>query len=478
MAKLKRMVLSVVILSTLSACSSNYLDNKRVKQPDNVPVMWQSEFKAALFPDTNDSTTNGVESISHHLYVFDDAQFRQFLNHALETNFSLRQEFYAVQQKRQALTIANSALWPSIEAGLSGRRNKTGESQIGNKFEAGLDIRFELDLWQKLSDAEQKAQLEYLAAQASFEQAKQNLIANVITAWFDAIEASRLLKLAEQRVELTKQSLDIIERGYQQGLNEALDVYLARNDFNTELSRLSQQRSTQQAAIRSLQRLSSDYPSGQLQLTTELPIYEVAALSAVPSDLVENKPALQASWYELMAKNANLAFVHKKRYPSFVISGSIGDDGERLADLFDGSGLVWSLLGNLTAPIFNAGQLKANEETARLQLKQAEQQYLNNLYQSFETVENRITDTVSLEERYKATMDAKYNAKMAADLSFEQYQSGLVTYTTVLNAQSRAFDAETSAVQLHKQLLINQIQLQLALGLPLARDLVASSEKE
>ena len=449
------MVFSVVAVSVLSACSSHYSENDHIKQPKNVPIEWQSDFKVALSESTERSQS---------LPILSNQQLRDFLVHALETNFNLKQEFLSLQQKRQALTVANSALWPSIEAGLSARRTKAEEGSIGNKFEAGLDIRYELDLWQKLSDAEQQAQLAYLSAEASFEQAKQTLIANVITAWFDVIESNRLLELAKQRVELTKQSLDIIERGYQQGLNEALDVYLARNDFNTEVSRFSQQKAAQQTAIRALQRLSSDYPTGQFELDSELPSYQLESLSVVPSDLVENKPSLQASWYELMAQNANLAFVHKKRYPSFVITGSIGDEGQKLRDLFDGSGLVWSLLGNLTAPIFNAGQLKANEETARLQLKQAEQRYLDNLYQSFETVENRITDAVSLEQRYRAILDAKYNAKMAAELSFEQYQSGLVTYTTVLNAQARAFDAETSAVQLHKQLLVNHVQLQLALG--------------
>ena len=56
------------------------------------------------------------------------------------------------------------------------------------------------------------------------------------------------------------------------------------------------------------------------------------------------------------------------------------------------------------------------------------------------------------------------NATTAEELSFEQYQSGLVNYATVLTAQSRAFNAESSVIQLQYQLIDNQMNLLLLLG--------------
>ena len=46
----------------------------------------------------------------------------------------------------------------------------------------------------------------------------------------------------------------------------------------------------------------------------------------------------------------------------------------------------------------------------------------------------------------------------------EQYQRGLVTYTTVLESQRQAFDAESLVVQLKNQRLQNRIALFLSLG--------------
>ena len=50
------------------------------------------------------------------------------------------------------------------------------------------------------------------------------------------------------------------------------------------------------------------------------------------------------------------------------------------------------------------------------------------------------------------------------NLAFEQYQRGLVSYTTVLEAQRRAFDIQSGVIELRNQLLQNRIALHLALG--------------
>jgi multidrug efflux system outer membrane protein len=79
-------------------------------------------------------------------------------------------------------------------------------------------------------------------------------------------------------------------------------------------------------------------------------------------------------------------------------------------------------------------------------------------------VENAISRADSLRERYDSFLDAKTNSSAALTLALEQYQRGLVTYTTVLESQRQAFDAEATVVELRNQLLQNRINLYLALG--------------
>jgi outer membrane protein TolC len=184
----------------------------------------------------------------------------------------------------------------------------------------------------------------------------------------------------------------------------------------------------------------------------------------MPLDIISRKPELLASWYQVLAQDAGLAFAHKQRFPSVNLSASISKSSDELSDLLSGSSFAWSLLGGLTAPLFNAGNLKASEEIARLELKQQEQVYLDTLYNAFASVENAVTTENSLKQRYQATLAAQQNAEAAETLAFEQYQRGLVTYTTVLEAQGRSFDAQSSLIQIKNLLLANRVDLHLALG--------------
>ena len=447
--------LSLSLLSfLLFACSSNFELDQKLRD-SHIPEQWSSDL---LTTQVKDNWFNQLQN----------EQIYQLVDIALNNNFTLKQQAFEISIKQQQLTIAGSDLWPSLDLSLSNSRRKTATDEnpatYGNSSTLGLNLQYELDLWGKLSDADRQANLELMAQQATFEQAKQELVGDVIKAWFAVIEANKLLDLYQQRTKNTQQNLLIIESGYQQGLNSALDVYLTRNEVNNELSRTSEQEANKTIAIRQLEQLLGQYPEGKLFVNAELPLLGAEIPLGLPSALVSRKPSLKASWYNLLAKDASLAYAHKQRFPSVSITASLTDNTQDISDLLSTSSLGWSLLGNIAMPIFNAGKLKANEEKTRLLLKQTEQAYLSTLYDAFSDVENSVTYEQSLKERYQMMIKAQENAIAAENLSFEQYQSGLVEYTTVLDAQSRSYDAQSTVIQIKNQLIANRVNLHIALG--------------
>jgi len=436
----------------LSACNTTTYELDESLRQSNVPQNWQNNVQVA------DVKNDWLSQISND-------QIQTLVKSALNNNFTLKQQAYSLQMKKQELIISGSALWPSLDLAVSNSRRKDASSNTyTNNASADLNIKYEIDLWGKLSDFDKQANLDYLSEKANFEQAKQQLVADVVIAWFKVIEAKQLTSLYKQRAENTQQNLDIIESGYQQGLNSALDVYLSRNEVNSELSRTTEQQATKIAAIRSLELLLGDYPKGALDIDASLPLLNSDIPTGLPSELITRKPQLIATWYQLLANDAALAYAHKQRFPSISLTASIGSNGSDLSDVVSASALGWSLLGNLTMPIFNVGKLAASEEKARLLLKQSEQSYLETLHNAFLDVENALTQESSLKQRYQMMLAAQENAIAAQRLSFENYQSGLVDYTTVLDAQSRSFDAQSTVIQIKNQLIKNRIQLHIALG--------------
>ncbi|MGL1956534.1 MAG: TolC family protein [Colwellia sp.] len=450
---LKPLYISLLSVLLFSCVSTDGMDEKL--RQSHVPKQWSS----------NQSTAPVKKDWFEQLQ---NEQVHQLVELALDNNFQLKQQALAVDIQKQQLTVAGSALWPSLDMSLINSRRKTTSNTSADSYNTGasldLNLKYELDLWGKLSDAERQANLELMAEQANLEHAKQKLVADVIKAWFGVIEAKQLVNLYQQRADNTQQNLVIINSGYTQGLNSALDVYLTRNEVNSELSRTLEQRTKTVLAIRQLEQLLGQYPEGKLFVDAQLPLLNSEIPLGLPSDLVSRKPELMANWYQLLAKDAALAYAHKQRFPSVSITASLTDDQQDISDLLSSSSLGWSLLGNVAMPIFNAGKLEANEEKSRLALRQTEQSYLATLYDAFADVENAVTYEASLKARYQMMLKAQENAIAAETLSFEQYQSGLVEYTTVLAAQTRSYDAQSTVIQIKSQLIVNRINLHIALG--------------
>ncbi|QOL26322.1 efflux transporter outer membrane subunit [Thalassotalea sp. LPB0316] len=392
-------------------------------------------------------------------------QLAALVEQALSSNRQLKQQALDLAIQAEQVNINDAALWPEIDFSLTSSRQSSGEPRrYSNTNNVAIDVSYEIDIWGKLSDSAKQSHLLYLSTKANYQAARNQLITDVINSYFALISAQRLKALVEQRVALSKENLDIILSGYKQGLNEALDVYLARNDLNAELSSLAAQEAQLQQASATLEYLVGDYPSGLLAASGELPAVLDNILLGVPSELIKQKPVLQANWYQLLAQDAALAFAHKQRFPSIRISGSYGSQANQLDDLLSGSSVAWSLLGGLTMPLFNAGELKSIEQQQRLKLQQQEQAYIDSVYQAFLDVERGINLESSLQEQYQRTLAAQENAVIAQTLAFEQYQNGLVSYTTVLDAQERAFNAQSNVISLKNQLITNRVNLYVALG--------------
>lgn len=448
---------SIVALSVLfiGACTTQLTQQQRVQQLDTLPTNWQQVSKQKIDETVTDDWLQQLEN----------PQVYSLVEQALSHNQAILQAGFDVAIKQQQLIATGAALWPSLDLSARTSRSKNNRPvSYNNASSADLSLNYEVDLWGKLTAAERQANLEYLAQKATFEQSRQQLVADVVSSWFNVITAQQLLELYKQREKIAQQNLAIIESGYRQGLNEALDVYLTRNELNTERSNIAQQQATLTESIRVLERLTGVYPKGALSVDADLPLLEQPIPKGLPSELLTRKPNLMASWYQLLSTDAGLAYAHKQRFPSLNLTASLSDSTDRISDLFSPSNLAWSLVGSIAMPIFDGGRLAANEEQARLSVMRQEQVYLESLYDAFSDVENAITQEQSLQQRYERTLEAQTNAIAAEKLSFEQYQSGLVDYTTVLDAQDRSFSAQNSVINIKSQLILNRIKLHVALG--------------
>lgn len=399
---------------------------------------------------------------------FEDPQLTNLVTEAVKHNYLLEQERARLYQAEQTVVIVRANRFPDLDVSIDGSRrgfsDTSGQRATVESFGAEVGARWEVDLWGRLSKEQQAAQLALGAQRARFESVQRNLAAATASAYFGVMEAKQLLEVARRRLDNAIESHDIVASGYRQGLNDALDLYLARNQVERQRANYAQQEQALTETIADLQLSLARYPDGRMEIPGVLPVLTDPIPAGLPSELLTRRTDVQEAWLNLLATDADLAAAHKARFPSLSLVGSAGVASAEFSELLDTDLSVWSIAGGVTQPLFNAGRLEAVEEQAVARVRQAEQQYLDLVFRAFADVENAISRSVSLRERYESFLDAETNSRAALNLALEQYQRGLVPYTTVLESQRQAFDAEATVVQLRNLLLQNRLSLYLALG--------------
>lgn len=393
---------------------------------------------------------------------FGDTGVAVLVTEALRNNYLLSRERALLEEAARNLDVAGAARFPAVSLGLAQARDRSNQSGPVSAAPARLDLNtaWELDVWGRLSDIQQSAYLSHAAQQARLESVRRRLVANTASAYFGAIESAELLELAQRRLANAVESHDIVNRGYLAGINEALDLYLARNQVESAESRLADRQQVLLERISALQLILGRYPDGNLMLEPALPVLSGSIATGVPSGLLARRADLQQAWLDLLAFDTELAIAHKNRFPRIQLTGNSGlSDGS-----FNSSDLLWSIAGGISQPLFNAGRLKSLEARAAARVAQLENVYLDAVFNAFAEVENAISRSGALESSHLSALAAQSNAETALTLALEQYQLGLTPYTTVLESQRRAFDSATTVIQLRNALLQNRIRLHLALG--------------
>jgi outer membrane protein TolC len=127
---------------------------------------------------------------------------------------------------------------------------------------------------------------------------------------------NQLSGVADRRLDNVSQSEQIVASGYRQGLNDALDLYLARNQVERQQANLAAQKQRVLESSATLQLALARYPDGDVASPGTLPVIREGVPAGLPSELLLRRADLQQAWFNLLEADANLAAAHKARFPS------------------------------------------------------------------------------------------------------------------------------------------------------------------
>ena len=186
--------------------------------------------------------------------------------------------------------------------------------------------------------------------------------------------------------------------------------------------------------------------------------------AGLPSELLRYRPDVLQAEYSLKAAGANINVARAAYFPSISLAGRVGAASSDLENLFKNSAVGWSFGPSISVPIFDAGQLDANYEVAKVEQDQA----LNRYEKSIQTAFKEVADVLANRATLDLQLDSQYKLQDNFDQTYQiaqaRFRAGLSNYLDVLDAERSKFAAQQSILELEQAKVISQVELYQVLG--------------
>ena len=408
---------------------------------------------------------------------FGDVDLSTAIETVLARNLDLRATAARLEQAAADARVASSALRPSVQASYSGIRRKQNFvgfpipgaedrvlSTVFTNQGLSLATTWEVDLWGRLRTTEQAALADLQRSAADLRGAQLSIAGQAAKAWFAIAEAQQQVLLSEATVENFGESVERVRDRFESGVRPALDLRQALLNLSNAEADLAQRRQQLDASTRQIEVLLARYAGGDVTPPPDLPPMPPAVPAGVPADLVARRPDLAAAEREVAASEARLRVARRELLPNLTLTTDVGTSTNALRTLLNGDFRVWSLIGNVVAPLWQGGRLRAEVDRAEARVAEVLATYVNTALVAYSEVETALAAEEYLADRVVHLTTSVEQARAAERLADERYRTGLDTYITVLDSQRSAFQAESQLIAARRLRLENRVDLYLALG--------------
>ncbi|WBO59176.1 efflux transporter outer membrane subunit [Acidocella sp. MX-AZ03] len=274
------------------------------------------------------------------------------------------------------------------------------------------------------------------------------------------IETTSRIIASEQRL------LTLLQGEYADGAIPQLDVLQQQSSILATQASLPALRTQAQQQRDRLAVLTGSLPAS---FTVPVPRLAELALPAnipvvLPSAYLQNRPDIRAALAQVAAQHAALGVAVAHMYPDLSLSATGGYAAELTSALFNTSSAFWLLAGNLLAPLYEGGTLRAHKQAAQAQLAGALSAYHGAVLNAFAQAADALSAVQNGQDALARASAAAQTADRAYHLAAAQYRLGAVDYTTVLTAQTQAAQAALSQIQARTTLLAAIATLQSAMA--------------
>ncbi len=407
--------------------------------------------------------------------LFKSRTLNAVIERALNNNPNLQSAIATLRAANQAVYAQEGKFFPLVEANFNPTYNQTSAAlapvpssgaNIYALHTAQLQVSYTLDIW-----GLNRRTVETLRAQADMqrfqvEAAYLTLVSNIAVAAINEASLRAQIDATNQIIAINTKMLDVLRRQLDTG-------YANRNDVALQEAALAQATATLPPLRKALQQnrdllaaLAGSYPSEgpretfkltDLQLPTDLPV-------SLPSQLIEQRPDIRAAQEQLHAASAQIGVATANILPNFTITGNVGYMNTALAGLLAPQNLFWTIGGNATQTLFDAGTLFHELQEAKDNYNATAWGYRGVVIGAVQNVTDALRALQNDADALKAARDFERAAKISFDLAHQQMQTGNANVLILLTAQQTYLQSVNQVVQARAARLTDTAALYQALG--------------
>lgn len=403
---------------------------------------------------------------------FGDARLQKIVALAIANNRDLRVSLLNVEAARAQYQVARLGFLPTFDAIASQSKSRTpldvvnhGQPSISNQYTVGAFASWEIDLFGRTLSLKHEALDQFFSIANNRKAAEISLVASVANQYLLLVANDEQLAVTESTLTDAKESLRLTKLLFENGERSELDLRQAETVADqAQANRQAQLRARAEAENALILLVGAPLPA-DLPAGLSLEQQKIADVPAgLPSDLLEQRPDIVAAEQMLKAANDSIGAARAAFFPEISLTGDFGTQSKQLGGLFKPGSAAWAFGPQISLPIFDAGQNKANLDLAQIQKRIEIANYEKAIQTAFREVADGLAGRDTFDREMKAVERQTRSQQRTLALSELRYRQGVDSYLQVLVARNGLYSAQQQLVNVRLQRLTNLVDLYRYLG--------------
>ena len=410
---------------------------------------------------TEDDTTLGSLTWRE---MFTDPQLQELIELGLENNTDMLTAHRRVDEAEAALKSARLAYIPSFNFAPQGTLSSFDFSPVGKTYNVPVTAGWQLDIFGGLTNAKRRAKAALAQTQEYRQAVHAQLVSGIANMYYTLLMLDAQLEVSTLTVEKWRRSTQTMRDMKAAGMtNEAAVAQYEGNTCAIEASLEDlkyQIRQVENSFCTLLGEAPRAISRGKLaaqQLPDNL-------ATGVPLQMLANRPDVRMAEYSLMQAYYATAEARSALYPSINLSGAAGWTNSAGSVIVNPGKFLWSVVGQLVQPLFNAGAGRARVRIMKAQQEEARLAFRQTLLNAGAEVNNALAHTQSARAKNELRNRQLAAMERAVESTALMMRHSSTTYLEVLTAEQSLLSARLSQIADRFDELQGTVNLYRALG--------------